>query len=184
MCGNDHVFSNVYVVSDVNEIIDFRSPPDAGHIQGSAIKCSVRADFDVILDLQPTDLREFFVATVFGIPHVSETVASQHGTRVDDDSITEPGAGINGDVGIEPTVFSQDNAGAQHTTCADDGSLADLDVFANHGQFFDADVVGKFRVRMNDRRGVHNCREGLSGVQPCSRPGEREPRLGGNQKRL
>ena len=62
--GRDHhVFPDVDVVADVHQVVDFRAPADARDIQGAAVDRRVGADFDVVFNLEPANLREFFVAS-------------------------------------------------------------------------------------------------------------------------
>src|SRR5207245_5682989 len=98
--GNHHVFSDLAVVADVDQVVDLGAAPDAGDFQGSAVDGRVGADLDVIGDFEAAGLREFHVVSGCRIAHITEAVAAEHGASIDDHSIAEPHPGIDGDVGI------------------------------------------------------------------------------------
>src|ERR1700693_5377513 len=72
--GDHHVFSDLAVVADVYEVVDFRASANAGCIQGSAVDGGVGADLDVVFDFQAPDLRKLFVTASRLIAHVAEAV--------------------------------------------------------------------------------------------------------------
>ena len=60
--GHDQtVFSNLNIVSDVNQIIDFRSGSDARFAGGRAIHGDIGADLDVVFHDHSADLRNLVV---------------------------------------------------------------------------------------------------------------------------
>src|SRR5215469_13564450 len=62
LCSDHDILTNVDVVSHMHEVINFRSAADASYVQGATIYGRVRADLDVIFDLQASNLGEFFVS--------------------------------------------------------------------------------------------------------------------------
>src|SRR5271166_2049632 len=143
--GDYNVFSNLAVVGNVYQVVDFRSSTDARHVQGSAVDGRVSADLDVVLDLEPSDLRKLLVAARRLIAHVTEAVAAEHSAGMNDHAISDAHAGIDGDVRIEITVASDGCPRADHAACPDARALSDVRVFADDDSLFNRNVVRQLR---------------------------------------
>src|ERR1700733_10864527 len=96
--GDDDVFSDLAVVPNVHQIVDFRASSDASCVQGSAIDCSIGADLDIIFDFQAPDLRKFFIEASRLVTNIPKTVAAKHRPGVNDYALSKTHARINRDV--------------------------------------------------------------------------------------
>lgn len=74
--GDDYIFSELAVVADVNEIIDFCALADASFVEGSAVDGRVGSDFDVVFEDEAPDLRGLLVASSLRIADVAEPFAA------------------------------------------------------------------------------------------------------------
>src|SRR6266478_7127099 len=130
--SDDHIFPNLYVMPDMYQIVDLRASPDAGHIQGAAINSRVSSDLDVVFNFQSADLRELLIASGLLIAHIAESVTPQHRARVNNYSITNANARIDGYVRIQFAVSSHHGVGSYHTSRPDSRVVADLHTLAEH----------------------------------------------------
>ena len=95
LCGDDDIASNAAVVTDMNEIVEFRAAADPGFLKSPAVNGGVGPYLNIILNDQRTLLRKLAVFPVGSITDVAEAVCSQHGPGVDDHPIAERGAWID-----------------------------------------------------------------------------------------
>ena len=80
--SNDRMPADHNVVRDLNEIVDLDPLLNPGSSEPGAIDSCVRADFDIVIDLDNPELRDFLVAVLDEFE--PETVRSDHGAAVDD----------------------------------------------------------------------------------------------------
>jgi hypothetical protein len=137
-------------MADVHQVIDFRASTDAGSIQRSSINGGVGADFDIVFNLQSSNLRKFFIAASFRVAHVAEAVAAQHGAGVNNHTISEPDAWVKSDVRIQITISPNAYFGADYRACADPSVLADACAFTDDDLFFDGNAVRQSSRWMHD----------------------------------
>ena len=64
---------------DVHQVVEFDAVADASDAQRRAIDAGVRADLDVVADLDASDLRELLIAV--RAAHESEAVGAEHAAR-------------------------------------------------------------------------------------------------------
>src|SRR5581483_1393690 len=135
------VLANLYIVADVNQIIDFRASRNASYVQRAAIEGTVGANFDVVLDLESAYLREFVVAPCFPVAHETETIASQNCAGMNHHSVPESRTGIDGDICRNVAVRTDDRL------CTDLRTRADASRFSDHNLWPDDSVGAYFNIR-------------------------------------
>ena len=81
------VAADLVVVADHDEVVDLRPLADPGGLEGGAVDRAVRADLDVVADLDPAGLRDLDVPAVDHA--VAEPVAAEHRPGVDLDPVAE-----------------------------------------------------------------------------------------------
>ena len=83
----------------------------------AAVDRAVRADLDVVVDLEPAGMRDLDVPAVDQA--VAEAVAAEHGAGVDLDAVAqdhvaiEHGIGMDDDVAAQPAAVADDGAGVE-----------------------------------------------------------------------
>ena len=65
--GDQAVFANHDIVGDLDEVVDFGSFTNAGFAKARAVDRGVGANFHIVLDDGPANLRDFFVNAFVGI---------------------------------------------------------------------------------------------------------------------
>src|SRR5205807_6598993 len=125
-------------------------------LQRTSIDGGIRADLDVIFNVESADLGKIFVATGFRISNVSEAVAAQHRPGVNCDAIADLRTGIDGHVGVNAAAIANHDAAPNHAACADPGLFANLSVLANKGPRVDGDHFCNFRAGKHDAAGVNS----------------------------
>ncbi len=83
------VFSDVAVVADMNEVVDFCAAADACFGEGSTVNGGIGANLNVVFNDKGSLLRELRVRAGGGIADVTKTICSEHCASVDDDTIAE-----------------------------------------------------------------------------------------------
>ena len=141
--GDYHIFSDLAVVANVNQIIDFRASPDAGCVEGSAVDGGVGADLDIVFDFQTSDLRKLFITASRLVTHIAEAVAAKHCAGVDDYAVSKTHARINRHVRIEITTRSDAYVRANYAACSDSRVLSDPRTFADHDSLFNRNSVSQ-----------------------------------------
>ena len=121
--GDCGVRTNTDIVTDLNLVIQFYSVADLGIAEGAAINRRITADFDIIADNNPPDLGYFDPDTV--VIGEAKTVRTQHGARMDQTTLADPGFRTEHNPRIEAT------AGTDMTAGFDDASRADLHAGVN-----------------------------------------------------
>src|SRR5665213_1657322 len=95
--GNSHlrhqdtVATDTYVMADLDQVVDFCALADHGIANGATIDGSAGADFDIVLDDDACDLRNFQMAA--GAHHKAEAVLADLATRMDDNAIADQRVG-------------------------------------------------------------------------------------------
>ncbi len=138
----NHVFADVAVVADVDEVVEFCAAADASFFQRAAVDGAVGADLDVVFYHQCSLLRELRVGAGGGIAHVAETVCAEHDAGVHHDAIADCRAGVNHDARIDAAVLADAHA------CADDGAGFNAGSRANFSSLADDGTGGDGYVRV------------------------------------
>jgi len=152
--SNDQaLLSNDHVVGDVNQIIDLGASADHGFPQRCAVNRRVRPYFDVVLDFDDTDLRDFdALRSILG---EAEPIAPDNHSRVENDPIANPATLADRDLRMQNTVFAQhrpvshDNAGIENASFSDHGFRSDICLRVNR------DVRPQPGVLMHGRQGAN-----------------------------
>src|SRR5262249_57795692 len=79
---DDGVRSDHGIMANLYEVVDLRPLADDGLAERGSIDRDVGPDLDVVLDHDPTDLRDLSVRAP--VEHVSEPVPAENTPRVDD----------------------------------------------------------------------------------------------------
>ena len=128
--GCDHgMLTDDHIVGDLYQVVDLGSSLNDGFAQRRSIDRGIGADLHVIFDDDDADLRDLDPpGTGAGI---TETVAADDYTGVQDDSIADSAALPNDDVGVEQAVGADlriradKDAGKEHRSTADFSPGAD-----------------------------------------------------------
>src|ERR1041385_1618178 len=93
---NHNVLADGDVVADVHHVVHLHATPDHRRIQRAPIDGGIRADLDVVSDLQAPDLRKLFVISRLFVAHVSEAITPQDRAGLHFDVAPESRAGTYG----------------------------------------------------------------------------------------
>src|ERR1700738_5535023 len=123
--------ADCHIVADLDLIVDFCAFADHGVAQTAAIDGRAGADFDIVLDQDPSGLRDFQMATR---PEKEEAVAvlPDAAARMDQDVVANQ-CKLNGAPGADVAISADPDIGGNHGPGTDDRAGADLDVGADHG---------------------------------------------------
>ena len=177
--------ADLAVVGDVHEIVDLGASTDARRAEARAVDGGVRADLDIVLQNDPTDLRRLLPSAV---EVEAEPVGAKHGARVHDAALAHLGPrvqdrarhelGARADLGegsdegarVHAHPVAEDRAGAH------DRGRADAHVFTEpRGGVDDGRRMYAGReARILGREGHDDGREGALGV----RTADHRPALG------
>ena len=109
-----------YVVADLNQVVDFGAFLNPSTAEAGAIDSGVRADLDIVVDLDGTCLRDFFMTTFTEL--VSKTLGTDHGAVVQDHSFAHRATLSHGDMGIKVAVITKCGLFADEAARFDDAS--------------------------------------------------------------
>ena len=99
LCQEQVILTDLDVMGDVDQVIDLRTAADQRLPQGGAVETDIGADFHVIFNAHPTDLRDFQMVAIW-TRHIAIPIGANHRTRVDDHSLANRHAIVDGHVGI------------------------------------------------------------------------------------
>ena len=111
-------------MADLDKVVDLDPVGDHGCIQCTAVHCGVRADLDIVSDLQTADLREFVKPSRGRVGDKPEAVAAQDRARLDDDPVAHRGARANHHARDQLAVGANHHAGRHDRSGADAASRA------------------------------------------------------------
>ena len=118
--GSYHdILADLNIVSDMNQIINFRTAPDASHIQRTPINCRVGPNLDIVSDFQLSSLGEFFIMPGFFIAHITEAITTEHCTGMNNHAIAQPRPRIDGHIRMQLTIISHAHLCPDHAPCSD-----------------------------------------------------------------
>src|SRR3954465_6192642 len=87
LADDDAMRADLAVVGDLDEVVDFGAAADFGAAEFGAVDADARADFNVILDDDGTNLRNFYV--LLAVPAIAEAVGAEDRAGVDYDTIAD-----------------------------------------------------------------------------------------------
>src|SRR5262249_23069001 len=102
--GDHDIFADFNVVTDVYQVIDFRAPPNNGYIECAAINRRVGPDLDVIFDFKTSNLGKREITPGLFVSNISESVAAQNRTGVNNYPVPQSCTGIDRDIWINIAV--------------------------------------------------------------------------------
>src|SRR5438270_2192519 len=138
--GNNHILTNMHVMTDVYQIIKLRTPSDHSYVQGATVDRTVGTYFDVVTNLQAANLRKFNVVAAVRISHITESIAAQNRARVYGHTTANAYTRIDGDIGRDDAIRSDLGIGADYGVGPDAGPLADNHILVNKSVAFDTNV--------------------------------------------
>src|SRR5262249_29904746 len=116
-------FSDDDVVRDLNEIVDLGALLDPSSTKARAVNCCVGTDLYIIVDLNNSQLRHFFLLALFDLE--TETVGSDHRSAMNDDAranaatLSDCNARINHAVRTDGRLSTDVAAGTNHRPVPD-----------------------------------------------------------------
>src|SRR5215831_11789454 len=158
---NHHVFTNVHIVTHVDQVIDLGSAADACDIERPAIHGGIRTDLHVVFNQQAPDLGELFISPGHVVAHIAETIAAQHRTGMDHNAVSQLRARINRDVRVNHAVASDANPVADYSSSPYAGEFPDSHILLNDGASADGKVSAQLRSRIDDGGCVNFSRAGI-----------------------
>ena len=108
---------------DVDQIVELGAIADRGDAQSRAIDAGIRADLDIIADLDAADLREFFVMVAGA--HESKSVRAQHAAGMEDGAIADSDVVIDSHVGMQQAIRADADAVSDGASGAQARSFSD-----------------------------------------------------------
>src|SRR6516225_964252 len=155
--GNDRVFSDDHVVSDLDEIVDLHAFLNPGSAESCAINRCVRADLDVVIDLHDSDLRDFLVAPFNRFE--SETVGPDDHAAMNNHSGTNSASFANRHIGINQARVPNSAFMPNVTSGADDRLTADRRVRFDDGVRLNRNIGTEFRAWIDNRGWMNSWRK-------------------------
>src|SRR6266446_1656677 len=158
LSGNNHMFADVAVMADVNQIVQLRTAPNARATQGASIHTGISAQLDIVFYDYCADLRKFVVTLI--LANIAKTVRANNYTRVQNHSVPDGDVIINHDVRMNDTiaanryVVANTHSGENLRTDTDAAGLAD----------------GNMRADMSSQRDVSSLSNYGCGIDPRFAP--------------
>ncbi|MCY1356702.1 hypothetical protein D9M69_431620 [compost metagenome] len=159
--GNTHaachgrVVTDLHVVRDHDLVIQLHAVADQGIGESTTVDGGVGADFDIVAQGHATDLCNFLPDTLF--VGKAETLAADHGARLDHHALADLHIVIEGHTGSQPATLTDDGAGTDHAVGTQGHASADLrtgldhHVGANAGAGIDLGIGRDHGSRVNPR---------------------------------
>jgi hypothetical protein len=168
--------SDLAIVADLNQVVDFGAVADARRFKRTAINSRARANFNIIPDFNMAKLRDFVMPAI--VKSVAKSVGADHGVRVDSDSISNNRAVVENGVGIKSHIVAEPTMTSNHSACKDSAASADGAPFADECKWKDAAIGPNADRRMNtspriDADGRHGRRPALEMSDNGHESGER-----------
>lgn len=141
------VFTDVAVVSDLDQIIDLRAASNTRFVEGCAIDRRIGSDFDVVLDDDATPLGHGDGTTIF-VRHVAEAIRAEYDTGLKYDAIPDSSVLAQDSARVDPTITA--DLDLRHQSCVrrDDAAGAHATIRPHDRAGFDR------RRRVDDRTRV------------------------------
>lgn len=151
--GDDGIFSNGHVVRDLDEIVDFDSVLNPSSTKPGPVDRRVRADFNVVINLNDPDLRDFLISAFDRFK--SETVGADDSSAVNDYARADFRSFTNRHVWINKARLSDCTFVADVTSGADQGFVSNPCSCFNDGMRLDGNAIPKFRAGINNGRWMY-----------------------------
>ena len=172
--GDRGVLADAAVVPDLAQVVDLGAVADRRHAGLRPVDAGVRADLDVVAELDRADLRDLVERAVEERP--AEAVAADHGAGLQHDAIAQRAA--VGDVGarVEQAVRADRRAVAPIVTPGDSTLRSPTARARRSRPAADPDVRAERRGRIDGRGRVHERALRPRRFERGEQRGEREPR--------
>src|SRR5687768_17263416 len=141
---HDGMCTDMYVVRDVNLVVELHAVADHRVFDRTAIDRRFRADLDVVAYTHAADLRDFYPRAAIG--------GEAEAVRADDDAGVKNAPLADRDVRTHDDACDESGIGADPSTAHDDRSRSDDGARSDHGGRFDNSV------RPNRRSRIDRCR--------------------------
>jgi len=168
--GDHDVTADGAVVRDVNQVIELDSIGYGSDTQGRAIDAAVRADFDIVADVDGADLREFFV--MVSSERKAEAVRADDRSGVDDDTSADAHAVIERDARMQSGLSADGYAASDATSGADLTAFGDDCFVSDDYVGADETAGGNLRGRSNNGGGVNERRGARLRIERSEAEGE------------
>ena len=99
LSSHHYVISDLAVVSDVHQIVDFSAPPDAGDFERSPIDRRVGSNLHIICDFEAPYLRKLLIGSIRRVSDITEAIAAENRSGMNDYSIAESCTRVDGYIG-------------------------------------------------------------------------------------
>src|SRR6267142_1220879 len=137
---------------NLHQVVDFRAATDACFTHRRAIDGSPGPDFDVILNHDPTALRNLQPVAIF-ILCVAKTIATDHGVVMDDDARAHLRALADGDTRVNHAVSANNHVIVDCCIWMDAHTLTYVNLAPNHCRGANPYPVTNTCGGIDDRRG-------------------------------
>src|SRR5262245_26929130 len=144
---NDRMLAHLNVVSDLNEVIEFRSTANHSSLQRTPIDAGVCTDLDIVFNNDLADLRKLHVA--FAILHVTKPIGPDHRARMNNDAVSDRHIFIDDNSRIQRAIRTNDGSLSHVTTGFDDAGIADNGPGLDDSARTDPHAVTDLRIRSN-----------------------------------
>lgn len=127
------MFADVYVVSNLDQIVDLRAPFDNSGVDCSTVYRCIGTDLDIIMNDNIAGMRNFYM--LLTIPLIAESIRANNGTGMNNDVAPDTGISQNRDMRMNEAMISNRNIFANKTVRGDQGSLTNRYVLFDNGTF-------------------------------------------------
>ena len=139
--------ADLAVVGHHDEVVDFRPVADPGGLECATVNRRARANFHVGPDFHMPELRNFDVPSA--LQTVTETIGSEHGVGVDNDTVAKHGSIIEDRAGIECHLVADAAETADDHAAVNTAACSQCAAFANARKRVDATIVTDTSRGMN-----------------------------------
>ena len=121
--------SEFAVVSDHDQVVEFRPFSNNRGANRSSIDCRARTNFNIVVDMNGTQLRNLFEPA--GDEAISKTVSTDHGTTVNQHAASDNNIVVQHDVGVQDRLIRNRAAGTDHDARVKNAIGTDDNILAN-----------------------------------------------------
>jgi len=139
------VATYAHIVAYLNKVVDLRTLADNGVSDSPAINRCASSYFDIVLNDNAADLRDFNVST--WSHHETESVLADLAARMNDYSIAYQGI-VRGRASADRTVASYVHTRADHCVCSDHAAGSDFDAWSDYSTRLNGNTI------FNSRAGI------------------------------
>lgn len=181
MGSHDHVPTDLAVVPDMNQVVEFGPISDARVVQRPAIHARIGADLDIVSDLHASNLRELLVVIRFH--DKSESVGADYGTCIQDDPVSQANVAVNLGARFESALKPESRIACDESVSADDGARSDDGPGLDHREWSDLNLITEVSCGIHASRRVDGSNDFPRTRQRSHRTSEGPARLGNSDDR-